>query len=204
MFTLTVMVLDPLMLPVWVTAVTVATVLAVTVGALKFPAALMAPMEVLQFTAVVGEPLAKALHWLVWRDCTTVGEQLTVIADRGVTVTVAVAFMVESCTEVAVMLTEVLVVTDCAVKTPLASMTPALDPQYTAVLKLVPVPVTVAVQALVWPVCNEVGVQVTDTPVMAVLLELPQAAIPISDKHPRIRARTRKPSPRNSETRLPL
>ena len=197
------MVLDPLMLPVWVTAVTVATVLAVTVGALKFPAALMAPMLVLQLTAVVGEPLAKALHWLVWRDCTTVGVQLTVMAVRGVTVTVAVAFMVESCTEVAVMLTEVLVVTDWAVNTPLASMMPALDPQYTAVLKLVPVPVTVAVQALVWPVCKEVGVQVTDTAVIAVLLEPPQAAIPISDKHARIRARTRKPSPRSSETSLP-
>jgi hypothetical protein len=49
-----------------------------------------------------------------------------------------------------------------------------------------------------------VGVQVTDTAVMAVLLEPPpQAAIPISDKHARIRARKRKPSPRSSETSLP-
>ena len=71
----------------------------------------MAPMEVLQLTALVGEPLAKALHWLVCRDWIAVGVQDTVIAVSGVTVTVAVAFTVVSCTEVAVMVTVALVVT---------------------------------------------------------------------------------------------
>src|SRR5271168_5514819 len=111
----------------------------------------MTPMELLQLTALVGAPLANALHWLVWRDWMAEGEQVTVIAVRGVTVTVAVPFMVESCTEVAVMLTVLLVVTAWAVKTPLVSMVPALDPQKTAVSKLVPVPLTVATQELVCP-----------------------------------------------------
>ena len=74
---------------------------------------------------------------------------------------------------------------------------PALQPQETAVLKLVPVPVTVAVHWLVWPDCSEVGVQEIVTAVMVVLLEPPppQAAIPKSCRDARIRARTRKHFP---------
>jgi len=84
------------------------------------------------------------------------------------------------------------------------SMVPALDPQKTAVSKLVPVPLTVATQELVCPDCSEVGVQVTATAVMAVLLEPPlHAAIPRSEMRARIKARTRKTSPKSSVTSLP-
>ena len=76
-------------------------------------------------------------------------------------------------------------------------MVPALDPQDTAVSKFVPVPVTVAVQELVWPDCNEVGLHATVTAVMDVLLEPPlQAAIPTSALRARIRTRARKTSPK--------
>ena len=50
----------------------------------------------------------------------------------------------------AVIVTEVEAVTGGAVNTPLTSTEPALVPQLSTVLK-VPVPVTVAVQVLVWP-----------------------------------------------------
>ena len=126
------------------------------------------------------------------------GVQDTVIALTGVTVTVVLAFMVGSWTEVAVIVTVVLVVTDCAVKTPLTSTVPALDPQETAVSK-VPVPDTVAAQALSWPDSTEEGVHAIDTPVMLELPDPPplQAGIPIRVNNVRVRTRTRKPSPRS-------
>ena len=83
----------------------VAWVLDVTVGAVKPPDAEMTPIVLLQFTALVAEPLAKALHWLLCRDWMAAGVQVTVMVVSGVTVTVALAFMVEVCTEVAVMVT---------------------------------------------------------------------------------------------------
>jgi hypothetical protein len=67
-----------------------------------------------------------------------------VIALSGVTVTVALPVLVVSCTDVAVMVTIVLVFTDCPVNTPFWSTVPALVPHETALLK-VPLPVTVAV-----------------------------------------------------------
>lgn len=159
----------------------------------------MAPMEALQLTALVGEPLARALHWLVWRDWMALGVQLTVIEVSGVTVTVALPVMVVVSTDVAVMVTLVLPVTAWAAKTPFWSMRPALEPQETAVLKLVPVPLTVAVHELVWPDCSEVGLQATVTAVTVVLLEPPpQAAIPKSAMTASIRPKARKTSPRSS------
>jgi hypothetical protein len=158
----------------------------------------MTPRVVLQFTAAVGDPFAKAVHWLFCRDWMAAGVQVTLMAVTGPTVRVALASFVVSCTDVAVMVTFVEAVTGCAVKTPLPLIVPALDPQETAVLKLVPVPVTVAVHWLVWPDCKEVGVQEMVTAVMEVLLPEPppQAAIPKRANNIRIRARERKPSPK--------
>lgn len=155
-------------------------------------------MLLLQFTALVGVPLAKALHWLFWRDWMIVGVQVTVMVVTGATAMVALAFLVVSWIEVAVIVTEAAALTDCAVNTPLASMVPALVPQETAVLKL-PVPVTVAVHWLVWPDCTAVGVQVIDTAVMEELPDPPppQAAIPKRTNNVRMRTRMRKPSPRS-------
>jgi len=98
--------------------------------------------------------------------------------------------------EVALTVTAVLTVTACAVNTPLTSTLPLEDPQLTAVLKL-PVPVTVAMQELVWPDCTEVGLHDTVTAVTVELLEPPppQAAIPRSDDKANKRARVRKPFP---------
>src|SRR5271165_275124 len=205
LFTLTVTMAFAVMPLTWVVAVTVACVAAVTCGAVNPPEAETTPIVLLQFTVVVGAPLAKALHWLFCRDWMMVGVQLTVIAETGVTVTVALAFLVESWIEVAVIVTMVATVTACAVNTPLASMLPALAPQETAVLKLVPVPVTVAVHWLVWPDTTVAGLQVMVTAVMAVLLEPlpPQAAIPKRANNARIRTRTRKPSPRSYENAIP-
>jgi hypothetical protein len=97
------------------------------------------------------------------------------------------------------MVTGVLALTDCAVKTPFWSTVPALVPHETALLN-VPVPVTVAVHWLVWPDCNEVGVQLMLTAVIVLLVELPppQAAIPNIANKARIRPRTRKLSPKNT------
>src|SRR5271166_3974623 len=205
LFTLMVTVAFAVMPLTWVVAVMVAVVVAVTCGAVNPPEAETTPMLLLQFTAVVGAPLAKALHWLFCRDWMMVGVQETEIAETGVTVTVVLPFMVESWTDVAVIVTMVATVTACAVKTPLVSMLPALEPQETAVLKLVPVPVTVAVHWLVWPDTTVAGVQVMVTAVMAVLLEPlpPQAAIPKRANNARIRTRTRKPSPRSYENAIP-
>jgi hypothetical protein len=66
----------------------------------------------------------------------------------GVTVMVAFPTFVESWTDDALIETVVLVLTACAVNTPLASMVPSEAPHETTVLKL-PVPVTVAVHELV-------------------------------------------------------
>jgi hypothetical protein len=53
-------------------------------------------MLALQFTALVAVPLAKAVQWLVCRDWMADGEQLIVMTLSGVTVTVALAFLVVS------------------------------------------------------------------------------------------------------------
>ena len=60
-----------------------------------------------------------------------------------------------------------------------------------------PVPVTVAVQELVWPDCKEVGVHDTVTAVMVAVLEPlpPHAKIPSRENNATIRARARKPFP---------
>src|SRR5271166_193847 len=204
LFTLTVTVVLAVMLLTWVVAVTVAWVEAVTCGAVNPPEAEMTPMLLLQFTAVVGEPLAKALHWLFCRDWMMVGVQETEIAETVVTVTVALPFMVGSWTDVAVIVTMVATVTAWAVNTPFESMLPELDPHETAVLKLVPLPVTVAVHWLVWPDCSDVGLHVTVTAVMEPLLEPPpQAAIAKSANNVRIRTRTRKPSPKSYQNAIP-
>jgi hypothetical protein len=87
---------EPVALPTCVTAEIVATVLDVTTGAVYPPEADMAPMLALQFTALVAVPLAKALHVLFPRDWIVFGEQLTVIAVSGVTVTVALPVFVLS------------------------------------------------------------------------------------------------------------
>lgn len=124
------------------------------------------------------------------------GEQVTVIAETGVTVRDAFPTLVESCTDDALIATVVLVFTAWAVNKPLTSIVPAEAPHDTAVLKL-PVPVTVTVHELVWPDCREVGVHETVTAVMVELLELPppQAMIPSRENKARIRARARKPFP---------
>jgi len=103
---------------------------------------------VLQFTALVALPFAKAVHWLFCRDWIVPGVQFTVMAVNGVTVMVALPLLVVSWTDVAVMMTFVLPLTDCAVKTPFWSTVPALVPHETALLKL-PEPATVAVHWLV-------------------------------------------------------
>lgn len=133
----------------------------------------------------------------------TAGEQLTVMAVKGVTVTVALPVFVVSCTDVAVMVTCVLVLTAWPVKTPFWVIVPTLVPHETALLK-VPVPVTVAVHWLVWPDSTDVGTQLTLTAEIALLLEPPppQAAIPKSANKARIRPRTRKPSPKTCENCL--
>lgn len=96
--------------------------------------------------------------------------------------------------------TDVLVFTASAVNTPLTSMLPAEAPQVTAVLKL-PVPVTVAVQELVWPDCREVGEHDIVTDVMVAALEPPlQAMIPSTDNEASISARARKPFPQTLPT----
>jgi hypothetical protein len=103
---------------------------------------------VLQFTALVALPFAKAVHWLFCRDWIVPGVQLTVMAVNGVTVTVALPLRVVVWIDVAVIVTLVLALTDCAVKAPFWSTVPALVPHETALLKL-PEPVTVAVHWLV-------------------------------------------------------
>jgi hypothetical protein len=118
------------------------------------------------------------------------------MAVSGVTVTVALPVLVESWTDVAVIVTLVLVLTACPVKTPFWVIVPTLVPHETALLK-VPVPVTVAVHWLVCPDSRDVGAQLTLTAVIALLLEPPppQAAIPKIASNARIRPRTRKLSP---------
>jgi len=112
--------------------------------------------------------------------------------------------MVESWTEVAVIVTMVATFTDWAVNTPFVSTVPALVPQETVVLKVVPLPVTVAVHWLVWPDCSDVGLHVTVTAVMEPLPEPPpQAAIAKSANNVRIRTRTRKPSPKSYQNAIP-
>src|SRR5664279_385980 len=178
-----------------VTAVMRAWVAAVTCGAVNRPDTEMVPMLLLQLTRVVLAPLARAMHWLLCRGWMTLGEQLTEMAVTGVTVTVAEPVFVASWVDVALTVTAVLAVTDSAVKTPFTSTLPAEAPHVTVVAKL-PVPVTVAVQELVWPDCSEVGVHDTVTAVMAALLEPPpQAIIPRSDNKAKIRTRVRKPFP---------
>jgi hypothetical protein len=116
----------------------------------------------------------------------------------GVTVTVTVPTLVVSWWEVAVTVTLVLAVTACAVNKPELLMVPALLPHVTVESK-VPVPVTVAAHWLVAPVCTVLGVHVTVTVVMAELLlePPPQAAIPRRPHQATIRARARKPFPRD-------
>jgi hypothetical protein len=118
------------------------------------------------------------------------------MAVKGVTVSVALPVLVVSCTDVAVIVTLVLLLTACPVKTPFWSIDPALVPHDTALLKL-PVPVTVAVHWLVWPDSRDVGVQVILTAVIALLLldPPPQADIPKIANNARIRPRTRKTFP---------
>ena len=128
----------------------------------------------------------------------TVGVHETEMLVTGVTVSVADPAFVLSWTEMAVIVTVVEAVTGCAVKTPLASIVPALVPQLTRVLK-VPVPLTVAVHELVWPDWREVGVQETETPVMVEVVlppPPPQAMMPSSAETASSKARERKPSPR--------
>ena len=116
---------------------------------------------------------------------------------------VAFPTFVESWTDDALIETVVLVLTACAVNTPLASMVPSEAPHETTVLKL-PVPVTVAVQELVWPDCTEVGVHNTVTAVMVDVLELPpHAMIPSRENKARIRARARKPFPQTIPAQHP-
>jgi hypothetical protein len=158
----------------------------------------------LQFTRIVLDPFAMALHWLLCRGWIAVGEQVTLIAVTGVTVTEVVPVFVLSWTEAALIETVVLAVTAGAVKTPFTSMVPLLDPHVTTVLN-VPVPVTVAVHWLVWPDCTEVGVHETVTAVMVELPEpLPlQATIPTRANKAKIRARVRKPSPQTLPAQHP-
>ena len=119
------------------------------------------------------------------------------MAVKGVTVSVALPVLVVSCTDVAVIVTLVLLLTACPVKTPFWSIDPALVPHDTALLKL-PVPVTVAVHWLVWPDSRDVGVQVMLTAVIALLLDPPpQADVPKIANNARIRPRTRKLSPKS-------
>jgi hypothetical protein len=68
LLTLIVTVVEPMALPTCVTALIVATVLEDTVGAVYPPDADMTPRLVLQFTALVADPFAKAVHWLFCRD----------------------------------------------------------------------------------------------------------------------------------------
>jgi hypothetical protein len=157
----------------------------------------MVPISLLQFTRIVLDPLADAMHWLLCRGWIAVGEQVTVMAETGVTVTVAVPTFVLSWMEAALIETVVLEVTAGAEKTPLTSTVPVLDPHETPVLKL-PVPVTVAVHWLVWPDSMEVGAHDTVTAVMVELLEPPpplQAIIPRRANKAKIGARVRKPIP---------
>jgi hypothetical protein len=163
----------------------------------------MLPILLLQFTRIVFDPLATALHWLLCLGWIAVGEQLTVIAVTGVTVTEVVPVFVLSWTEAALIETVVLAVTAGAVKTPFASIVPLLEPQLTTVLN-VPVPVTVAVHWLVWPDCTEVGVHETVTAVIVELLEPPpHATIPRRAIKAKIRARVRKPSPQTLPAQCP-
>jgi hypothetical protein len=64
LLTLIVIVDDPVALPTWVTALIVAAVVEVTTGAVYPPEAEITPRLVLQFTALVAVPFAKAVHWL--------------------------------------------------------------------------------------------------------------------------------------------
>ena len=105
--------------------------------------------------------------------------------------------MEASWAEMAVIVTGIEAVTGWPINTPLVSIVPALAPHVTAVLK-VPVPLTVAVQVLVWPDWTEVGVQDTETPVIVLLLLLPpppHAMMLSSAEMARSRARERKPFP---------
>lgn len=127
------------------------------------------------------------------------GAHDTTMAVTGLTVTVNVPFLVVSWLEMAVTVTVVDAFTAWAVKSPLASIDPALVPQVTVEMKL-PVPVTVAVHWLVWPDWIAVGVQVTVTAVMVEVLELPppQAAMMRRAAMARRRARKRKLVPQET------
>jgi len=189
----------PLTFVTCVVAVMVAWVEAGTAGAVNCPDDDMTPMLLVQFTVVVTMLLAVAVQRLFCRDWMTAGVQETVMLVTGVTVIVAVALLEVSWTEMAVMVTGVEPVTGWPANRPLTSMVPALAAQETSVLN-VPVPVTVAVQVLVWPDWTEVGLQLTETPVIVLVLLLllppPQAMMPSSAAMARSRARARKLSPR--------
>ncbi len=94
LFTFTVTPAVAVTLVTWVVAVMVACVLAVTWGAVNSPEIEMLPILLLQFTRIVLEPFATALHWLLCRGWMAVGEQVTVIAVTGVTVTEVVPVFV--------------------------------------------------------------------------------------------------------------
>ncbi len=85
-------------------------------------------------------------------------------AAGGFTVTLAVPDTLVFCVEVAVTVTDVIVVTEGAVNKPAEEIVPALAVHVTAVLKL-PVPLTVAEHWLVPPELTVVGEQLTVTDV---------------------------------------
>jgi hypothetical protein len=108
-------------------------------------------------------------HWLVWPVCRLAGLQVVVtpviVGAGGFTVIVADPDFVESCTDVAVIVACVAVITVGAVKTPEAVIVPALADQVTVELKL-PVPCIVGVHWLVCPDWMVEGRQESITEVM--------------------------------------
>jgi hypothetical protein len=94
----------------------------------------------------------------VWQTTVTLA-----MAEAVVTATVAVPLFVPSSVLVAVTVTVCAV--EGAVRLPVDEIVPAEVDQVTVLLKL-PVPVTAAVQALVWPLSIDAGAQVTVTDVI--------------------------------------
>jgi hypothetical protein len=105
----------------------------------------------------------------------------TLLTVVGFTVTMVLPDLLESCVDVAVIVTITTALVPGAVNTPEEVMDPALAVQLTTLLKF-PVPVTVATHWLVCVGVNVVGLQVTvtavmDDPLLLLPFPPPQAAM---------------------------
>jgi hypothetical protein len=161
----------------WLVALTVTDVEEVTVGAVKRPELEMDPAEVDQVTAVLGEPLTVAVNcWAPPEETVALpGEISTDPGFVGSTVTLTDADLPASASLVATTVTLIAEAHVGAVKLPEGEIEPELALQETPWLTL-PVPTTVAVHCVLWPVWRDVGLQETEIEATAPLELVPAGA----------------------------